>query len=343
MGTHTDEGRAAYEAAMAEFNGAPVAAPEPLEVIVVETEITEAHRLAASLFGDIEATEQEFVEMLKMAYKGDFITHPRLHDEVESFLFEMMFNEPTLVTFEQAPEWIENEIEIAEVQASINAKYDYLEEMGSIEGQEFVTPIIINLSAYDEHCGLDYRVVSVFEIQANSPIVAGLDDGWTFHGRDENEAEYDLSPVLRKYKMTKLEKAINAHYAEEETVKENTIKCPHCGASVPESTFCDQCGTAIKAKVEPEPTIVEKVSAIYQAANAKAKKANIFDGMVPDDKGYYHAGKGHSWVLTATRWISEAVDVGVVFAIDSIRAIKSYEDAGWRISYANAEAAVINS
>jgi hypothetical protein len=205
--------------------------PEPNEPIeYVPFEPTPAKDLLAKVLGRETAelaTEAEAIELLQVAVA----LKPIAEDEIQEFLDSLPTSWPTeprvgelvnAIEFgrERVADgilhtsggfavtcavWVEQTTLLGDYNNGGNIKVERPFDAIPVPVKE-ETVGIINLSEYDEHCGLDYRVVSVFEIQANSPIVAGLDDGWTFHGRDENEAEYDLSPVLRKYKMTKLEK-----------------------------------------------------------------------------------------------------------------------------------------
>lgn len=74
MGTHTDESKAVYEAAMREFDNVAVIETAPEEkVIVVEFVSTEAHNLLAKVVGTETAqlaTEAEAIDLLEIAMKS---------------------------------------------------------------------------------------------------------------------------------------------------------------------------------------------------------------------------------------------------------------------------------
>jgi hypothetical protein len=100
-------------------------------------------------------------------------------------------------------------------------------------------------------------------------------------------------------------------------------------------------GSPCKARVKAEGEFchyhtpaVEKVRATIAAAQEKVKKS-IFDGLYRDEKGYYHAGSGHSFRLTHA-------ENGIVQFFNTIKAVAAYLNGGWKIELDNAEASVLS-
>lgn len=107
MGTHTDESKAVYEAAMREFDNVAVIETAPEEkVIVVEFVSTEAHNLLAKVVGTETAqlaTEAEAIDLLEIAIKSGISLVAE--NEIVEFLLGLEEDlEPVLIVCEHAPE-----------------------------------------------------------------------------------------------------------------------------------------------------------------------------------------------------------------------------------------------
>lgn len=383
-GQESDEGKAVYQAALAEFRGETVS-PEPVQVIVPECEpVSKAKDLAAKLFGSDTAaiaTEQECLDLLEQAYTGGHITHPHLLQEVEDFLIELAVDaEPTLASFEHCPAYIEAETDISFVQASVNAKYDWLAEMGTIEAQRFekrkvpyrayVNIRSVRLEYGREAVALVNGYRSEGTLHGDAVAAGGYTLAWIEGETDllwfkyedviEVERPFDAIPIPVKEETVKDIREMNVKELKAEIKAlggtgyshlrktalqamlarlrsdddEGKVVCPDCREIVPEAEYCDQCGT--KLIPDPTPSIVERVRAAAKAAKVEAKKVDIFDGLYRDEKGYYHAGSGHSFCLTHA-------ENGIVQFFNTLKAASAYLRNGWKIEIANAEASVLNA